>query len=305
MDEALFPRLAALAATEPVVLAHVVATRGATPRKRDARMLIAARETQFSVGGGEAEARVIAAGRELLTAAPSSASLVIDLSGRPGAAGICGGTMTIALSRWYGESDSARLRAISTALSEGKTVRLPRDELGDDTGVVTLRPRARLVIVGAGHCGAALAEIARLLDFDRVIYDARAELADDSAFAGMRGLFGDTTRLASALDTERAVYAVLLNRDFATDVATLRVLCARRPRFIGMMGSRKRIAEVVAALPEHAQALSTLHAPVGIELGAETPHEIAVSIAAQLVAVRAQHRAEDAARPERDAPVSG
>ena len=96
---------------------------------------------------------------------------------------------------------------------------------------------------------------------------------------------GDVTRLLEALDTQRAVQAVLLNRDFPSDVATLRVLRGRPLAYLGMMGSRKRIGEVLAATGE----VPGLVAPLGLEIGAETPHEIAVSILAQLIAARRAH----------------
>ena len=81
----------------------------------------------------------------------------------------------------------------------------------------------------------------------------------------------------------REVYAVLLNRDFHADIATLEVLCRRPPPFLGMMGSRRRIREVFEALPQHRTTLERLQAPIGLEIEAETPHEIAVSILAQLI----------------------
>jgi xanthine dehydrogenase accessory factor len=99
-------------------------------------------------------------------------------------------------------------------------------------------------------------------------------------------LSGPIDSLSSALDTRRELFAVLLNRDFQCDVAALRVLCHRPPRFIGMMGSARRIGEVRAALPEHAATLAGLRAPVGIDIGAQTPHEIAISILAELIQLR-------------------
>ncbi len=91
--------------------------------------------------------------------------------------------------------------------------------------------------------------------------------------------------ITHCLDTPRRVHAVLLNRDWHADLASLEHLAARPPEFIGMMGSRKRIAEVLAHLPATWTHLRNhLTAPVGLDLGAETPEEIAVSILAQLIA---------------------
>src|SRR3546814_3809322 len=90
-DEHLFAQLAISLHREAVVLASVLHTRGATPRKRGARMLIAAERCAFSVGGGMAEVRVIAAARALLANRQRQSTVVIDLSGGADAAGVCGG----------------------------------------------------------------------------------------------------------------------------------------------------------------------------------------------------------------------
>lgn len=283
MDESLFSCLAQWLEAEPVVLATVTATRGATPRKAGSRMLVARDRSAWSIGGGLAEARVTAAARQLLSSDSTSGCVEIDLGGGSGAAGICGGTMQLTLRRWQGEADLALAQRLAGQLQAGHAAALPAETSG---AVQWLQPNPRLLIVGAGHCGAALYQLARQLDFDIWVFDSRSEIADPTQFAGATVFSGDYARLAMALETERVVDAVLLNRDFHADIATLNVLCLRPPRFIGMMGSRRRIREVAAALPHHAATLQRLHAPVGIEIQAETPQEIAVSIVAQLVQVR-------------------
>lgn len=290
MDERLFEQLAQLLPHEPVVVVTVVETTGATPRKRGARMLVSGHDTAFSIGGGLAEARTIAAARATLAAATSAPEhLTIDLGGGADAAGICGGRMQLALRRWSGTEDCARATTAAAELAAGHRWKLPPP---DD--VVPLVPNPRLLVIGAGHCGAALCEAARLLDFDIAVFDTRSDCLAAGAFSGALAHHGDYAQLAVALDTPREVYAVLLNRDFAADIASLRELCRRPPAFIGMMGSRRRIRQVVDALPEHADALERLQAPVGINIAAETPQEIAISILAQLVRVR---RAAQSNRP--------
>lgn len=281
MDERLFAQLAARLAGEAVVVASVVETVGATPRKRGARMLVGADWTAFSIGGGLAEARTTAAARTLLGHADTTAVLVIDLGGGPDAAGVCGGRMQLKLRRWAGADD--RLRALQAAaeLAAGRRVALP-----EDYGSLPLLPDPRLLVIGAGHCGAALCAAARLLDFDLAVFDTRADFLADPAFAGLATYGGDVSGLAAALATPREVYAVLLNRDFAADISCLRELCRKPPAFIGMMGSRRRIRQVVEALPEQAAMLADLRAPVGLDIAAETPAEIAISILAQLIRER-------------------
>ena len=280
MNERLFARLHAWLAMGPVVLASVLETRGATPRKGGSRMLIGAGDTFGSIGGGMAEARVVAAANTLLQDAGRSTEVEIDLTGREGAAGICGGRMRIGLRRWHGADDGLRAALIAETLAAGNSLTLECDDLGGGDPQ-PIQPDPRLLIIGAGHCGLALHDVANLLDFDLWAYDERSD--ELAKFNHATCLSGPIDLLTTALDTRRELFVVLLNRDFQCDIATLRVLCHRPPRFIGMMGSAKRIVEVRAALPEHAAALASLRAPVGIDIDAQTPHEIAISILAELI----------------------
>ena len=257
---------------EHVVLASVAQARGATPRKAGSRMLVGVNWSHGSVGGGAMEARVLEAARAVLRGERDACAVEIDLSGRPGAVGVCGGNMRVALSEWR-----------DPELASGIAQTLARGDRAEWNGE-TLHPDPRLLIVGGGHCGAALHAMASMLDFDLWVFDERRDCFEGEAFAGATRRWGDYAQLAQAFDTQREVYAVLLNRDFASDVATLRVLAGRPLAYLGMMGSRKRIGEVRAALP--GIELPNLVAPVGIEIGAQTPHEIAVSILAQLIAAR-------------------
>ncbi|GAA4780286.1 XdhC family protein [Lysobacter hankyongensis] len=303
MNERLFARLQVRLATEPVVLASVLETRGATPRKGGSRMLIGAGGSEGSIGGGMAEAQVIAAANALLQEAGRSAVVEIDLTGRQGAAGICGGHMRIGLRRWQGADDRLRVASIAETLAIGNSFMLERDDLGGGEPQTiepqtiepqTIEPQTiepqriwpdpRLLIVGAGHCGLALHDLANTLDFDVWVHDERSD--ELAKFDRATRLSGPFDLLRDALDTPREVFAVLLNRDFRCDVDALRTLCQRPPRYIGMMGSARRIGEVRAALPEHAAALAALRAPVGLDIGAQTPHEIAISILAELIQLR-------------------
>lgn len=286
MNEALFARLATALGDGPVVLASVLATQGATPRKAGARMLIAAGWSSQSIGGGLAEARVIAAARSLLHSRERRGELVIDLGGGAGAAGVCGGRMRIALRRWDVD-EAAAAASMAAQLAAGEPASLSADCVGADDGAAQLQPDPRLLIVGGGHCGQALYELARQLDFELWIFDPRPEFADPLQLPAARVLSGSFDALRSALDTRRALYAVLLNRDYPSDVATLRVLAGTRFAYLGMMGSARRIHEVRATLgAELAAGLNGLEAPVGLDIGAQTPHEIAVSVLARLIQVR-------------------
>ena len=289
MSARLFTTLADWLRAEAVVLATVLDTRGAVPRHRGAQMLIGAARTAFSVGGGRLEAVVIEAARALLARGEASASVAIDLTGREGAQGICGGTMRIALRRWSGSADADHAKVLAARLAAGETVDLGERELGHTT-TQSIAASPRLLIIGAGHCGLALAQAAQALDYEVHIVDGRVEGYDHGDFVGST-CHDDLAAIATCCATPRRVHAVLLNRDWQADIASLEQLAARPPEFIGMMGSRKRIAEVLAALPPALASLrERITAPVGLDLGAETPEEIAISILAQLIAFERQER---------------
>lgn len=308
MDERLFAKLAALVPQGAVVVASVLDTQGAVPRHRGARMLVTRHLSDASVGGGLAEARVVAAARKLLDDPSAPREVGIDLRGKPSDAGVCGGTMRVALRRWDGEADSARAAEVASRLARGERVTLTADDLGVAGVEDTALPDERLVIVGGGHCALALHELASRLDYDIWVYDDRTDCFGRGQFPGASVLSGAWKRLREALWTTRETCVVLLNRDFQSDVSALRVVAesiaasGRAPKFVGMMGSRRRVAEVRKALGKAADALAMIEAPVGIEIGAESPHEIAVQILARLVAVR--RRLPMSSRGEAEGPRS-
>jgi xanthine dehydrogenase accessory factor len=287
-SERIFLRLSTLLSTQSVVLASVLTTRGAVPRLSGSKMLITATNTEFSIGGGLAESRVIEQARNLIANNLTQAQLNIDLSGKANAAGVCGGSMHIALRLWYGEDDLKRACSFAKELSSGRSVILEESDLGCTSFNEEIKPNPRLLIIGAGHCGLALYELASFLEFDIWIFDQRAHCFAGDSFAHATCLSGDYANLGSAFKTQRDMYVVLLNRDFHADVESLKQLSSSESiAFLGMMGSRKRITQVFNALPHRQTQLTSITAPVGIEIQAQTPHEIAVSVLAQLI----QHRA--------------
>ena len=295
MSESLVRQLVSWLADGPVIVASVVDARGATPRKRHSHMLIRISDepsaTFESVGGGEAESRVIDAARRLLQEGAASSRVRIDLDGSAGAAGICGGHMDILLHRWAGDSDLRCAEALAARLRAGEAVSLHRDAEADGAAHCRVDPDDRLLIIGGGHCGLALHQMARHLDFDLCVFDERVDFANADRFPDTLCLHGTFDMLQQALYTPRRVLAVLLSRDFATDLGALQQLAARPPAFIGMMGSRRRIHQVRTALVERlgdraAQDLERVHAPIGLDIGAHTPHEIAISVLAELIAWR-------------------
>lgn len=283
MHERLFARLDFILQTQSVILASVRSTRGATPRKIGSKMLITESFTEFSIGGGMAEARVIDAARALLASEKSQTEIDIDLTGKPDSAGVCGGTMQVSLRRWE-NSDQARANYLKSRLAAGHEVELSASDIGIAEGNEIVKPNIRLLIVGGGHCALALCDVAQHLEFDIWVFDPYPSTNFiASRFSPARFFSGDFDTLSLAQDTPRKLYVVLLNRNFIADISTLKILCKGSPEFIGMMGSKRRIAEVTSTLACQGIYMPGLRAPIGIGIQAETPHEIAISILAQLI----------------------
>ncbi|RLT39326.1 MAG: xanthine dehydrogenase [Chloroflexi bacterium] len=149
---------------------------------------------------------------------------------------------------------------------------------------------ARLVIVGAGHVGLALATMAELLGYETTVLDDRVEFANRERFPMAHRILVEEVGSALdslAIDTSTAV--VLVSRGHRVDEEALRHAVGRGAGYVGMIGSRRRTRTVLdhlAAEGYPAAALEAVSTPVGLDIGAETPEEIAVSILAEMTMVR-------------------
>lgn len=240
---------------ERAALATVIGAAGSTPRSVGARMLIRNDGTfEGTIGGGSLEHHVLGVAR----------------------------------------------RVLRTGIAERVDVHLVRD-LGMCCGgrtevyVEPVGARDRIVVYGAGHVARALAPVLVALDFRVTVVDDREEWADPAAFPGCELALVDARAHARALPPDPDRYVLLVTHDHALDQDLGEVLLAQDAAWIGMIGSRGKVArffvrwEAAGVPPER---FARLCAPVGLDLGAETPAEIAVSIAAEIVRVR-----RDARRP--------
>lgn len=168
------------------------------------------------------------------------------------------------------------------------------------------RPHEHLIVVGAGHIAVPVAALGRTLGFQLTVLDDREEFATGDRFDDdVTVLRADFERDPFAdVTIDRHTYIALLTRGHRWDFDCLRrVLHAPvQPRYIGMIGSRRRVRAAFLALLEAGTpraALARIHAPIGIEIRAETPAEIAVAIAAELIAVRRGADTDTISRRER------
>ena len=249
-----------------VASATVVDTSRSVPRRAGAKMLVF-RDGAISgtVGGGEMEARVVAEAVAALADGRCrllSYRLVDPVRGDPG---VCGGDVQIL--------------------------------------VEPHMPRPTVIVMGYGHVGRAVAELAHWLGFRVVASDDRAAMeSDPTGGENLEGLAGepasgapdelvigsvDDLLTGRTLDADASV--VLVTRNVDVDAAALPTLLATDAGYVGVMGSERRWATTRARLEADGidpAALDRVHAPIGIEVGAETPEEIALSIMAEVIAHR-------------------
>lgn len=334
---------------ETVALATVAATRGSTPQKAGARMIIYPDgRTAGSVGGGCVEAEVWQETRKVFRAAqPRLGSFVLaDDPDHPGG-DVCGGTMEIMMDLWQPvPRDMEILERIHTAQQEHRAVAVavllsvdgelaarPGDKLlVDESGVVCgdleldgatqevvaaamdalhggtfgvrmfrageaaarvlidpILPSPTLLIAGAGHIASALVKLGRLLDFRVVVLDDRPMFANRERFPEADEVIAaDFRETLSRYPITQSTYIVLVTRGHEHDEECLRVVLHSPARYIGMIGSKRRVMVVFERVLRDGydpELLARVHAPIGLDIGAVTPAEIAVAIMAEIIKV--------------------
>jgi xanthine dehydrogenase accessory factor len=148
-----------------------------------------------------------------------------------------------------------------------------------------------LLIVGAGHIAVPLAHLGKMCDFDVVVLDDRASFANEARFPmADRVIAAPFEAALREFPLDEDTYVVLITRGHQHDVPSLLAVLERPAAYIGMIGSRRRVQAVFQLLEQEkgipADKFAGVHSPIGLDIGSETPAEIAVSIMAEIVQVR-------------------
>lgn len=238
---------------EPAALATVIRTQGSMPRHAGSKMLICADGSIIgTIGGGAMESLVI---QEALTALQDGQTRLKTYTLNnleDGDPGVCGGTA--------------------------------------DIFIEPLNLAPTLLVIGGGHCGKALAELGKWLGYRTYLSDDRAEFCHPELVPGLAGyLVCKPTEITQHLTITAHTYIACVTRGVPVDLDLIPTLLMTPAAYIGVIGSRRRWALTVKALQEkHGLTdaeLNRIHAPIGLELEAETPQEIAISIMAEMVMI--------------------
>ncbi|QJF51462.1 XdhC family protein [Roseobacter ponti] len=296
------------------VLATVVATWGSAPRRTGAQLVIAGDgEMQGSVSGGCVEGAVALEAIEALGKGEQKLLEYGVSDGDAFAVGLaCGGTIRILVEPVGDVLSEDLLAELVTARAarepvayevglSGHTRRLLRDgyperfamdrsgfEQDEDVFVAIHNPPLKLIVVGAVHIAQALVPMARIAGYDPVIIDPRGAFGSEARFPGETQVadWPDEAMEAAGLHSRTAV--VLLTHDPKLDDPALHIALRSDCFYIGALGSKRTHAARVARLQEAGFSdadIARIHGPVGLDIGASGPPEIAVSVLAEMTRV--------------------
>ncbi len=293
-------------------LATVVETWGSAPRRVGSQLAISgAGEIAGSVSGGCVEGAVVAEALDAIERG-SSATLTFGVSDDDAfAVGLgCGGTIRVMvepLGSVLSEALMAELVAARAAQEpvavisggdrpaeitrEGFEARFRQDLSGfeaDGRFVTIHNPPLRLIVVGAVHIAQALVPMARIAGYDVVIVDPRESFASAARFPGERLVDDWPDEALAALGIDARTAVVVLSHDPKIDDPALMAALRSEAYYIGALGStrsRDKRAVRLGLLGASAEEIGRIHGPVGLDIGAATPAEIAVSTLAEMIAV--------------------
>jgi xanthine dehydrogenase accessory factor len=255
MNREVFAAVAdALERGEPAALVTIVSTTGSTPQRVGAKMLVFGDGRAVgTIGGGCYENDAFGKAREAIGHRRPQLvryELSDDFAQETGL--ICGGQMEVYIE--------------------------------------PIEPSPELYVIGAGHVGFHLARLAHEVGFRVHVVDDREKFANRERFPDAAEVVtDDITAWLTRTALPAHAYVVIVTRGHTNDLEALRALAPKEVRYLGLIGSRAKVARIYDALTHDgvpAEQLAPVHAPIGLDIGAVTPQEIAVSILAELIAVK-------------------
>ena len=299
---------AALRAGQPAALLCVVRSAGSSPGRQGFKMAVTAETVAGSIGGGVMEHKWVELAHQRLLAGDYTPLLRPQIHRREAPANrsgmMCAGEQEVLL--WpLQATDLPAILAIEAAVRalgggaawEVGAAHGPRLAAEAPAAFYAYQPgtawtyrerlgfRDHLVIVGGGHVSLALSRVASSLEFELTVLDDRADLPTLAANQAAHHT-GQVSYEALALPPGPHTYVVVMTVGYRTDAVVLRQLLGSAYRYLGVMGSAAKVAELRRVLAEEGFDVSQLRGPIGVAINSRTPEEIAVSVAAELIAVR-------------------
>jgi len=283
-----------------LILMVVIANEGSSPGRKGFKMAVSKSRMFGTIGGGIMEHKLVEYAQSLLiksTFKPFIKHQIHDKSAPTDQSGmICSGQQTIA---FYDLNVDDIDKITSIVMKENHNIRYT--EKGIDINmhpttehewefVESIALPNRVYIIGGGHVGLALSEVLSRLDFEIYILDHRENLntMEANTFAHFRKTIA-FENIDHEIPEGNNIYVVIMSFGYRTDEIIIRRLLNRRFKYIGMMGSKEKIATLYKHLLNDGftqKQLDNVHSPIGIDIKSESAQEIAISVAAQLISVK-------------------
>lgn len=302
-----------LSASVDVILLYVLESKGSSPGRQGFSMAVAADDSFYgTIGGGIMEYKFVEMAKARLKENPGQSELykqVHDKSSAKNQSGmICSGEQTIFLYSVQ-QQDLPHIKRLLHSLQQNRNGSLQltedgisfsenipeknfyfqlRDEqrfsLTEKTGY-----KNRLHIIGGGHCALALSKLMSDMDFHITVYDEREGLntMEQNNYAHEKKTIGSYEELGSMITGGDNVYTVIMTFGYRTDDLAVRALMGKQFRYIGLLGSKNKIEKMFTAYQKEnmdEKSLNNIHSPIGLQIKSQTTAEIAVSIAAEIIA---------------------
>lgn len=243
---------------ETIALVTVVEVKGSTPREVGTKMLVNKNGlVAGTIGGGMTEAKVIKEAKQVLKEGKGKL-LIYHLTKEQAAldeGAICGGEMKVFID--------------------------------------ILQPKEEVLIFGAGHIAICVSKLAKMVGFKVTIIDDREEFANQDRFPEADEIVTeDIERALTHIKITPSTYIIIVTRGHLQDQEVLASVIKSKAAYLGMIGSRKKNATIFQQLTEKGifqEELNKVHAPIGINIKAQTPEEIAISIMAEIIQVRREN----------------
>lgn len=305
---------------ENLMLLTVAESSGSSPGRQGFKMIVARDELAGSIGGGVMEVSLVelAKGKRKKEKGKNKSQIIeqIHRQNAPNASGmICSGRQSVI----FFELNSAHLETVEKiifALENNRFSRLKISNLKFE--VADLPPQGgaqnpdfkfeicgeneflyeenlgfkqKLFIVGGGHCALALSELMSKMDFRIALFDDRADLntLEKNDFVDEKTIIESYERIGDFIESGAEVYVVVMTLGYKYDEIVIRKLFDKDFKYFGVLGSRAKMKTLLKTLEKEGfdkTRLSKIRTPVGLKINSRTPEEIAVSIAAEIIAVK-------------------
>ncbi|MBW4891833.1 XdhC family protein [Mucilaginibacter sp. HMF5004] len=299
----------------PIMLLYVLESKGSSPgRKRFFMAVTRDGVMEGSIGGGIMEHKFVEMAKEKLQHNEPTISVKQQIHDKQAAKNqsgmICSGEQTIMLYR-VKQENLKTIDNITASLelnNNGLLMLSPNglafdDELNGRDDVFQIKSetdwfyhevtgyRNHIHIIGGGHCALELSRMMSVLGFYVHVYEDRPELntLQQNEYANEKTLVNDYSELNDIINSNTSNYVVLMTWGYRTDDIALRAIINKEFKYLGVLGSRKKIKKMFTDYAEigiDETKLKRIHSPIGIQIKSQTPEEIAVSIAAQIIKVK-------------------